>query len=52
MVYLNQSIVQLYQTEKSLGKGLGWIINSVDHTINYSKLNPLVVGVRSNYQKN
>ena len=28
--------------KKSLGKGLGWIIDSVvDHTINISKFNPL-----------
>ena len=36
----NQSILQLYQT--SLGKGSGWIIDSViDHIINISKYNPL-----------
>ena len=29
-------------TQKSLGKGLGWIIDSViDHTISISKYNPL-----------
>ena len=45
MVCLNQSILQLYQ--KSLGKGLGWIIDSViDHNISILKCNPLA---RSSY---
>ena len=35
MMYLNQSILRLYKTEKYLGKGSGWIIDSViDHIIN------------------
>ena len=43
MMCLNQSILQLYQTyKKTLGKGSGWIIDSViDHTISVSKYNPL-----------
>ena len=42
MMCLNQSILQLYQTQKSLGKGSGWIFDSViDHTISISKYNPL-----------
>ena len=40
---LNQSILQLYQNiQKSLGKGSGWIIDSViEHNISTSKYNPL-----------
>ena len=43
MMCLNQSILQLYQRyKKSLGKGSGWIIDSViDHNISISKYNPL-----------
>ena len=38
MIYLNQSILQLYQ--KSLGKGSSWTIDSViEHNINISKYN-------------
>ena len=41
MIYLNQSILQLYQTyKKYLGKGSSWIIGSViDHIINILKYN-------------
>ena len=40
MMCLNQSILQLYQ--KYLGKGSGWIIDSViNHNISISKYNPL-----------
>ena len=40
---LNQYILQLYQNiQKSLGKGSGWIIDSViEHNISISKYNPL-----------
>ena len=40
MMCFNQSILQIYpNTHKSLGKGSGWIIYSVnDHTIIISKL--------------
>ena len=43
MMYLNQSILQLYETyKKNLGKGSGWIIDSVImHNINISRYNPL-----------
>ena len=43
MKYLNQSILLLYQTHKKvLGKGLGWIIDSViDHNIDIPNYNPL-----------
>ena len=38
MTYLNQSILQLYQTHKSSGKGSDWIIDSViNHNICISK---------------
>ena len=39
-MYLNQSILQLYQTQKSLGRGL---VNGlvIDHNISISKYNPL-----------
>ena len=41
-MYLNQSTLQLYQTENFLGKDSGWIIDSaVDHNINISKYNSL-----------
>ena len=41
MICFNQSILQIYQTKKSLGKGPGWIIDSViDYTISISKYNP------------
>ena len=42
-MYLNQSILQLYQNIKNfLGKGSGWIIDSViEYNINISKYNPL-----------
>ena len=36
-LYLNQSILKLYQTYKNLGKGSGWIIDSVlEHNIHIS----------------
>ena len=39
---LNQSIVRLYQTQKFLKKGSGWIIDLVvNHTISISKYKPL-----------
>ena len=45
MMYFNQSILQfkhISNIQKSLGKGLGWIIDSViDHTSSISKYNPL-----------
>ena len=43
MIYLKQSILQLYETHKiSLVKGSSWIVDSVlDHIINISKYNPL-----------
>ena len=44
MMYLTQSILQLYQTykRKVLGRGSGWITDSViDHNIDISKYNPL-----------
>ena len=43
MIYFDQSILQLYQIyKKSLGKGSGWIIDSViDLNISISKYNPL-----------
>ena len=43
MMCFNKSTLQLYQTyKKSLGRGSGWIIDSViDHTISSSKYNPL-----------
>ena len=43
LMYLNQSKLQLYQIyKKNLGKGSGWIIDSViDHDISISKYNPL-----------
>ena len=43
IIYLNQSIVRLYQTNKKyLVKGSNWIIDSVlDHSINISKYKPL-----------
>ena len=41
-MHLNQSIVLFYETKNSLGKGSGWIIDSViDNNINVSKYNPL-----------
>ena len=43
MICFNQSILQIYQTKKSLGKGPGWIIDSViDYTISISKYNPWI----------
>ena len=43
IICLSQSMPQLYHTyKKCLGKGSGWIIDSViDHNINISKYNPL-----------
>ena len=42
MICFSQSLLQLYQTQKSLRKRLGRIIDSViDHTISISKYNPL-----------
>ena len=43
MMCLNQSILKLYQTYKSLGKGSGWIIDDsvIDHNISIPKYNPL-----------
>ena len=42
MMYLNQSILQLYQAyKKSLGKGSRWIYDSVIEHISISKHNPL-----------
>ena len=43
IIYFNQSILQLYQTyKKSLGKGSGWITDSViENNINTSKYNQL-----------
>ena len=43
IMYLNQSILKLYQTYKNfLGKGSLWIIDSViEHNISISKYNPL-----------
>ena len=42
MIYLNQSILQLYPTYKILRKCSGWIIDSViDDNINISKYNPV-----------
>ena len=39
---LNQSVVRLYQTKKTLGKGSGWNIDTAtDHNIDISKHNPL-----------
>ena len=40
-------------TQKSLGQGSGWIIDSfIDHSINISKHNTLAGTAISNYQKN
>ena len=53
MTYLNQSILQLYHIQKSLGKGSVWIIVSViEQNINISKYNPLAGSSYINYQKN
>ena len=42
MMYLNQTFVQLYQTQKLLGKRSGSIIDSVvDYAINNSKYKPV-----------
>ena len=46
IICLNQSILQLYQRYKNsglnLGKGSGWIIDSViNHNLSISKYNPL-----------
>ena len=42
MMYLNQYLVVLYQTQKFLGQSLRWITDSViDHSINISKYNSL-----------
>ena len=46
MKYLNQFILQLYQTHKKYhGNGFGWVIDSViDHNTNISLYNPLAGG--------
>ena len=51
MMYLNQSILQFYETcKKNLGEGSGWIIYwIIDHTMSISKDNPLA---GFDYQKN
>ena len=43
IMYMNQSILQLYQTyNQSLRKCSGWNIDSfIEHNINVSKYNPL-----------
>ena len=41
MMNLNQSIVLLYKTQKFLGDGSGWIMDSfTEHNFNISKHNP------------
>ena len=46
IIYLNQSILSLYNIQKYLRKGSDWIIDSVvSHTINIPKYNPLAVSI-------
>ena len=52
MMYLDQSILPS-NIQKYLGKGWGWIIDSViDHTVSLLKYNPYLIVVISNCQKN
>ena len=49
IMYLNQSILQLYQIFKNFS---GWIIDSViDHNIDISKYNPLVRSIYISFPK-